>query len=267
MTSPTIGMGILSWGGAGSLKNSIASYKTENLFSLLDESVLVLPEPDEVILDVSKSFPGDVKTFPKNLGIGPGMKAVAEALSTDYVLLMENDCPLIESHEEAARQLHKATELIDSGQAIMARFRSIREPGEPFHVKSKYSRYYGDGVLPVLRRLIRPGKAKRLVGSSVFFEDNPAKAFPRYIKHAGDNFYLISAKNMPWSNQSILLKRNVFLNTIMPYVESSPSRRRVNGFRNIEIELNRSKFWLNSGWSTACGPGLFTHSREEYRGY
>jgi len=267
MTHPTIGLGILSWGGARSLQNSIISYKAENLFELFDQSALVLPQADEEILRVSKEFPGDVIKYPENLGIALGMKAVAQALETDYILLLENDCPLIETREEAARQIYKAVELIENGRAIMARFRSVRQPGEPFHIDKKYKRYFNLGIVPRLRRLLRPGKARRLLGSAVFFEDNPAQIHPAHIQNAGDGFYLVSAKSLPWSNQSILLKRDVFLNVIMPYVETAPTTRRVNGFRNIEIELNQSKFWTQSGWSTACGPGLFTHERIEDRGY
>ena len=71
----------------------------------------------------------------------------------------------------------------------------------------------------------------------------------------------------PWTNLEMMIERKVFLDTIMPYVDTAPTTRRINGFRNLEIELNGSAFWRRSGWHIGSSPGLFSHKHVEYRGY
>lgn len=263
----TVGLGILSWRGHASLDAALQSYKDANLFSLFDEVLLFLPEPYPEIEAVAKNYPVRVETMPVNRGIARGMEEVATRLSTDYILMMENDCPLVESREEASRQIQKAIALIDSDAAIMARMRSVRAPGELFNTLGKYRRYWGSGIMPWIRRTLRPGKARRLCGSAVYDGADPATRHPDFITDAGEGFSLVSTAVMPWTNQSILIRRKVFLDIIMTLVHAQPYGRLVNGYRNVEIEMNNNPGWTQSGWSVACGPGLFTHKRAEDRGY
>ena len=265
----TIGLGILSWRGAASLRNALQSYENEGFFSLFDQSLVFLPDPDPPVLAVANNFAITIEQSAKNAGIMDGMEQIAKRLDTDYILLTENDCPLIEPYSEAKRQLQKALSLLQSGQARLARMRHVKQPGEPFSAPEKYNRYFPktDTISSRLRRFFRPRKAKRLCGTAIYTETDPEKKFPDYIKSAGDGFYLVDAKVMPWSNQSVLIDRKFFLNTIIPYAKSVPFTRGANGFRALEIELNRSRFWTKSGWKIACGPGLLSHQRLEDRGY
>ena len=72
---------------------------------------------------------------------------------------------------------------------------------------------------------------------------------------------------MPWTNQSILVNRDFFLNKIIPLARSVKTNRHANNLPNLEIELNKTPKWRESGWKIACGPGLFTHERVGDRGY
>ncbi|MBL1430896.1 MAG: hypothetical protein COA60_005190 [Robiginitomaculum sp.] len=65
----------------------------------------------------------------------------------------------------------------------------------------------------------------------------------------------------------ILKKRLITSKAITAYAKTVPFTRGANGYPALEIELNRSKFWTQSGWKIACGPGLLTHARMENRGY
>ena len=263
----TVGIGILSWRGAKSLRSALESYQEADLFSLFDEVLVFLPDPDKDVIAVAQDYPVRIVTHSENLGIAGGMEAVATNLKTDFVILLENDAPLIETREEAARQITKGCQLIEQGDAVSVLYRHRSQPGQTFQSDVKYLRYFDRGLMPWLRRTLRPLKARRLTGKSMFVEANPAKRHPKYIKEAGDGFYLISTRVTPWINLGMMIKREVFLGTIMPYVNSAPTKRRINGFRNLEIELNDSPFWTQSGWYMASSPGLFTHERVEYRGY
>jgi len=264
---PTIGMGILSWRGVTSLDAALTSYQAAGLYNLFDERIIILPEPSEAMRAVVAKHPLRAYEFTNNLGIAGGMRAVAEALDTDYVLFFENDCPLIESQNEAKSQIDLSLQALHSGAAFMARLRSRRVPGEPFNSLPKYLKYWDDTSSARLRRTLRPIKARHICGRAVYAIDEPHKRHPNYIREYISGTYIVSPKALPWTNLSILMKRRDFLDVIMPFVESHPTKRRVNGFRNIEIELNRSRFWTRSNFDILCPPGIFTHSRIDDRGY
>jgi hypothetical protein len=264
---PSIGMGILSWRGAASLDYALGSYSASGLFNLFGERAIILPEPDEAVKSIAAQHPLTSYEFDRNLGIAGGMRAVAETLSTDYVLFLENDCPLIESYEAAEKQIAQSIEALEAGAAFMARLRSRREPGELFNTLEKYQNYWADGLKPTIRRTLRPLKAKRLCGTAVYARSDPHLKHPNYISRYDDDSYIVSPKAMPWTNQSILLRRRDFLDVILPFVESQALTRAINGFHNIEIELNQSRFWTGSDMNIFCPPGIFTHKRLGDRGY
>ncbi len=265
----SVGLGVLSWRGAHSLDAAMSSYQKADFFSLFDECMIFLPDLDADVQTIAAKYPLRIETSLDNLGILVGMEEIANRLKTDYIFFVENDCPLVEPRAEAQRQISKAIKLLANGQACMARMRHVRNYGETFNIIDKYFRYFPEPDIfsAKLRRILRPEKARRLSGAAIYGTAHPAKKFPKDIKGVGDGFYLVDAAVLPWTNQSILIKRDFFLGTIIPYCKSIPLRRNINGFRSIEIELNRSKFWVGSGWKIACGPGLLTHKRADDRGY
>ena len=269
MTAPSVGLGVLSWRGHRSLDAALATYQKVDFLSLFDECMIFLPDPDEAVQSIAAKFPLRIETDPANAGILVGMEEIAKRLKTDYIFFTENDCPLLETREEAKRQIQKSLDLLTTKQAVMARMRHVKKYGETFNIIDKYYRYFPnpDTTAAKLRRLFRPKKAHRLSGGAIYGCDNPAQKFSKNITDAGDGFFLVDAAVMPWTNQSVLIERDFFLNTIIPYCKSIPLGRNINGFRSIEIELNRSKFWTKPGWKIACGPGLLTHRRANDRGY
>jgi len=265
----TVGLGILSWRGHRSLDAAMSSYQKADFFSLFDDSMIFLPDPDENVRNVAAKYPLRIEASPNNAGIMTGMEEIAKRLKTTYIFFTENDCPLLETREEAQRQIDKAIKLLSQNKACMARMRHVKNYGETFNIIDKYYRYFPepDTLAAKMRRLIRPEKARRLSGAAIYGTAAPSQKFPADITDANDGFFLVNSAVMPWTNQSILIKRDFFLDTIIPYCKSVPMGRNINGFKAIEIELNQSKFWTKSGWKIACGPGLLTHRRANDRGY
>jgi len=231
--------------------------------------MIFLPDPDKDVLDVASKFPLRIETDPENKGIMAGMEEIANRLQTDYIFFAENDCPLLEKRDEAKRQISIGLKLLASDKACVVRMRHVKQYGETFDTINKYRRYYpvNDTITAKIRRFLRPQKARKLSGTSIYGESRPDLKFPNVIEKVDDDFYLVDTAVLPWTNQSILIKRSFFLNTVIPYCHAAPLGRTANGFRTIEIELNRSKFWTQSGWKIACGPGLLTHIRVNDRGY
>ena len=258
--TPTMGLGLLSWGGLASLRASLGTYRRESLFSLFDEVLLFFPEISRAAVELAQDYDLPHAGSPENLGILGGFKALASAMRSDVLLLLENDCPLIEPHEEASRQLAIARRAVAAREVVAFRMRHARQPGQKFPAIQKFARYHGPGLGPLARRTLRPGKARRLAGTSVYLDDAPETRFPDLIQRQPEGWLSVSAACLPWTNQSVVVRRDVYLDTIIGEAEARPSRRTVNGFPDIEKEWNTDR-WRRSGWSIGVDRGLFTHER------
>lgn len=267
-----IGFGILSWHGYDSLALALESYRREDLFGLFDETLLFLPEITPEGIDLARRFGVPAQGNAQNLGILGGFKALASAMSADILLLAENDYPLIESRAEAARQIAIAVHHLAEERAHVWRFRHRIHPGQRFQI-DKAERFWprAAATLPAramaqARRLARPLKARRLAGWTAMIRDDADRQFPHLVRRTADGDLLVSSRCLPWANNVFMVRRDFFLGTIIPAAEAAVGGRLVNGFPSIETELNRG-FWRRGNFWIGVGRGLFTHERQNDRGY
>ena len=183
---------------------------------------------------------------------------LAEGMRSDIVLLLENDLPLIESAARAKQQIAHAKAALANHEVDVFRFRHRIHPGYREQASLKFLRYYRPSLLAQIRRLLRPGKAQKMIGNSIYVLTEPHKTFEE-IEQMPEGWFRISAKHITWSNQSIMIRRDFFLEKILAYAEANPSSRTVNGFPDIEKELNRP-YRRKSGWRVGADLGLFTHA-------
>lgn len=272
-SKPTIGIGILSWKGYDSLEATLKSYRDANLFKYFDEQLLFLPEIDERGIAIAKKFGIPYKGSETNLGVLGGNKALAEAMKSDYILLLENDYRLIESEHEVKVQLDRALQALSNGHADIWRFRHRSKPGDVWHIW-KTERYWprddasgGSKFMAALRRIFRPGKAKRKIGNTVFFYDDADRRFPKYISKTAAGDFIVSSAVLNWANNAVFINRRFFLETIIPAALARKTKRLINKFPTIETELN-SRWWRKQRFKIGISnPGLFTHMRMGDRGY
>ncbi len=267
----SLGLGILSWRDRLSLENALKSYKDQNLLSLFDQTHAFFSEQSPEDHALAAKFGLSSSGADKNLGILGGFEALGQAMKTDYIILVENDCPLIENFEEAKAQIEASQRLLESGDVQVVRLRSLREPGELFNTVDKYKRMYGNSFSSSMRRFIRPGKARALRGIAPYVEDHPHIKFPKQVLKTNEAsdlgpVYKIDTRFLKWTNQSIMMSRDFFLKKVIDYAKTAKTTRRVNGFRNLEIEMN-SSHWRNNDWYVGVPQGLFTHRRVGERGY
>ena len=109
-------------------------------------------------------------------------------------------------------------------------------------------------------------KAKKLIGTSVYVIKNPELKHPKYIKKVGKDFYSVSTKVINWSNLAIIVDKEFYLKKIIKRAEAVKNRKKINGFKNIEIQLN-DEWWRSQSWEIILAPGLFSHERLFDRGY
>ena len=252
------GLGVLAWRDTDALAANLAGYVAVGLPDLFAERVVFFREVTDEKRAVAARHGFRAEGASGNLGVLGGRRAMAETLSTDLVLLLEDDLPLVEGADEVRRQVALATDHLLSGRAQVVRLRSRREPGAAFGLPDAYRRYHGEGALPALRRTLRPGKAKRLVGGAPYVRDKADRAHRGLIDRADDGTYLVSAACLPWTNQAVMLRRDVFLERVAAHAGAGSGRRRADGRLGTGKAWNAHR-WQRSGWTVAVPEGLFTH--------
>lgn len=272
MNSPkrpfTIGLGILSWRARKTLRVSLESYRRGDFFSLFDDTLIFFQEMEKEDIALAEEFGLRATGNNKNTGIMGGMKQIAERLTTDYILHLENDLPLITDGETARRQMDIALQHMESGATNFYRMGYRQPPINENNALKKHLRYHpapllnqSDSFTRRLRRLLRPAKARRLIGKAVYADTAPHERFPNYIRPLDDGHWAIDSAALNWSNHAPLYPRHKFLNEIIAYAESHPSSRTVNGTSDLEKELN-CRHWRTRRYQIGIYvPGLFAHKR------
>ena len=266
MTNLPFSIGILSWKGYDSLLNSLITYENNGLSKLTDNRYICLPEYTKEGIEIAKKFSYEPILIKKNIGILGGFKALAEKMPSGPILLLENDLPLIENEKIVYNQIKRSIELLSREPVIQIRLRSKSNPGEPFVGIKKYEKYWSNNFISTIMRFIRPIKAESLIGTSTYLIKEPDKRHPKHVENLLDGFYIVSSSVLNWANLAILVDRDKFLNVIIRKAESVQSSKNINGFKNIEIELNNS-WWRKQNYQIVIAPGLFTHHRLSARGY
>ncbi len=259
-------IGILSWKGYDSLRNSLISYEKNGLSVLTNSKFICLPEYSEEGIEIAKKFKYEPILIRENIGILGGFKELAKQMPKGPILLLENDLELIENRKTTFNQIKKSIDLLAKHNAIQVRLRSRFDPGEPFVGVIKYKQYWSNDLLSSIKRFLRPSKAEKLIGTSIYSIKNPEIRHSRYIKKLSNEFYLVSSPNLNWANLAILVDRDSYLKIIIKRAELTKSKHYINGFKNIEIELN-STWWKEKEFKILLAPGLFKHNRLSHRGY
>jgi hypothetical protein len=262
----TVGLALMSWRGADVLARTLESYKQGNLFPLFDKTLLLFQDISDDDKRTAARYNLNYISTDSNVGIENGIRLLAESMDTDYILLLENDCPLIEPHEQAVAQLTLACKRLATHQADIYRLRHRWQPGEKFNTVDKYRRYHlvpGEkpSLAKSLLRTLRPNKYRRLIGTAPYLHEMPLqKGYERYLKIQPEGDIIVSSAVLNWTNQSVLLSRSFLLDTLLPYARAHPSSRNVNGFPDLERALN-CRWWRKRDFKIAIGRGLFTHKR------
>lgn len=274
-TGRTLGCAILSWKSPQTVRASIQTYLDAGLFRLFDDAVLCFQEIDEEDRLLARDLGLRCTGTEKNSGIQGGFRMACNSLRTDYIIVLENDCPMVVDPAEARRQLLRSIELIEAGKADVVRLRSRFDPGMKWRGAAIYSWFYpvtqpdprwnqtetldpSPRWIKKIRRTLRPFKARKWSGRSVYIEQHPDQLFPDRIQRE-DEVFLVDSSVMPWTNQSSLVTRS-FLERLLDYADAHPRSRTVHGFQDLEKPLN-CRFWRKAHFRIAIMPGIFTHRR------
>lgn len=270
-----IGIAILSWKAPQTIRNTLINYQENNFFSLFEDVVLCFQEISDQDKALAEEFGIRCVGTAQNTGILGGFQFACDNLNSDYVMVLENDCLFRGDRTTAKNRLSEALSLLDQGQADLCRMRSRYHPGPPVRAASMYSKFFpirelakewadaetlsdSPNWLRFLRRTIRPLKARKWIGRSVYVEEKPDELYPKYIQKIGDSF-IVDSQVLTWTNQPTLLRKSL-LRELLTYAEAHPSSRTVNGFQDFEKNLNRND-WKKRHLKIGISKGIFTHKR------
>ena len=261
---PELGLCILSWRNRDKLRTSLESYRANGLFELFGEIRILFQAAEDEDYTIAREFGLEAIGLEQNIGIAGAWEYLLRQMKSHYVVFMENDCPLVEGPETVERELRQGLELLQSWQVDVYRLRSRTQPGSKFYNCEKYRRYYPvaedsamQRMLLGLRRLLRPGKAKRLLGSAPYCVKNADRVHPQ-IRRLENGVYIVPSAHLNWTNQSVMFEREWMLDVLLERVKTHPSNRSINGFQDIEMALN-CPWWRQQGFRIGLGEGLFTH--------
>ena len=218
----SIGIGITTWKATKTLRATLESYRKSGILSLFDRAVIWFQDMQPGDAELAEEF-GFEAFGSENRGLAMAMHNLATALNTDYLVLTENDGPILEEFEEVRQQLETAMGLLESGRIDLMRLRHRFRFGEGFRIQ-KYLDFYpvrdlhpeflakeklknSSPFLQGVRRLTRPGKCRWFQGRSVYFENAPEKLFPDVIEKDPSGVYVVDSSAINFTTQSILLPR------------------------------------------------------------
>ena len=277
INNKSVGIGVLSWNAHETLQKALNSYPEEFL-GQFDQKHIYFSDISDTDKQIANHYNWDYSGGP-NKGIAAGMKHLAENLHTDYILLLQNDNPLCERPDFARKHIKDAISLIEDGHADLARMRHRWKVGEAFTCVRKYLEYHDvKNISPqyipaeheypdpspkplkkAIMRVLKNHNTNRFKGRCIYIENNPEEIYPEFISKNGD-FLIADSCVLDFTDQCLLISRDKWLNTFVPYVEKHPSSRAPNGFQAPEICINRA-WWRKNHFKILQGTGLFTHAR------
>ena len=274
-----LSIGLLSWRAHKTLRKTLDSYRAADLMGCADEFKVFFNEISEEDRALAAEYGVEADGSPENLGIWGGMDGAAAALKGEWILLLQNDCPVVSSPEETRRWLRDGVRLLESGKADMIRMRHRFNQGEGI----SFERFFGfsyvhepderhvryNGPLPEsalrdswkkrLRRWCRPFAFLRRVIAVIHLEKHPDRVLPKYIRKEG-RFYVIDSRIINFSEQPMLISKRLY-QELSAFGRRRPCKAKVNGRPLLEITLN-SRWWRRHHFKVAvCDEGVFTHNR------
>lgn len=267
-----ISVGVLSFRAHSTIERTLALHNKSGLPELTGDFFVyfnaICPQDEALAKAAGVAYRGSSE----NSGIYGGFHAIAKMASRPYILILENDIIPVEGADIKGCLDACVSDMREYGIKVFT-LRSRRFPGQG-RVWLKYARCFPihDPVNPKIKpqkppaasrmsMLLAHGYLSKFRGAAIYAEKEPEKAQPRAVRRLPSGNYVTDSRFRNWSNQSVLVERDFFLNTICRRVEERPDPRLVNGNQDIERALN--SWW----WRRRCEPmghaahGVFAHAR------
>jgi len=253
-------LAMLTWKAPKTLQHTLQNL--EPILDFFDEKIIVCQENDPEEIALARQYGFMAVPLDTNVGIQHGMKLAFESCSNELVLFLENDLVLKAGRDETRKILTTIGTELAEGRAEFAKLRYLPESR-----KKTFRRYWCLSRGRPRRRMlgyIRYGAANSMAADVLHFEVAPGKDFS-YLADLGNGVYQTFSRYSKWENLAVFARKSFFLNTLIPFAESHPTSRMVNGHPDLEHRINSKKnksWWRGSNFKILIAtPGLFGHRR------
>lgn len=224
---------------------------------LFGEGLVVCQEGDPEEIAISKRYGYRPVATEKNLGIQGGVARAIEIAAHDIVLFVENDW----------RYLNPASEIITN---VFEAFRTCNldlvKLFLPLNLPRKFTRYW-HSRLPLRRKslgVLRWKEANAYKAEAIRFVDTNSLCSD-YLTPVSKELWLTDSRFIKWSNNPFIVKKRVFLDSILPFANQNPTAKLINGFPDLEVPINcvRNRWWWRKQQFRIgiVKDNLFTHER------
>lgn len=253
-------LAMLTWKAPKTLQHTLQNL--EPILDFFDEKIIVCQESDPEEIALARQYGFKAVALETNVGIQHGMKLAFESCSNELVLFLENDLVLKAGRDETKKTLTIIGTELAEGRAEFAKLRYLPESR-----KKTFRRYWCLSNGRPRRRMLgylRYGAANSMAADAVHFDIAPGLR-SGYLVDTGNGIYQTFSKYSKWENLAVFAKKSFFLNTLIPFAESHPTSRTVNGHPDLEHRINSKKnkaWWRGSNFKLLIAkPGLFGHRR------
>lgn len=257
-----LSVGVLSWKARETLRRTLSSYHC--LLPSVDEAVVFFNSVTDEDRKLAEEFGFCAKGVPENLGILGGTLSLVRCLRGDMVLLLQNDNPVNVAPDVLRERISEAKRLLGEGVADIVRMRDRFDP--TFSDKKKYLRYWPDEdgkdtFLRILRRRLRPFKARRMIGRACAVLKDPPSRHPDVFAEK-DGVFLTDSRFVNYSDQPFMAFREKVLELLEWADAHKKGCRTLNGLPSQETIIN-GPYWERQRLKIAITDGAFAHARHD----
>ncbi len=254
-----VAIAVLSRHDSNLLENTLLSYRKHGLLSLIKEKLIFIQAPDLTKQKIAKKYGFEVVTLTDNQNISnnEAWKILIRKAKAKYVLMLEDDYPIIETKEEIFKQLCTSIYLLKHNKVTFVRLIHSKQPGKDFDLANRYKEFYPyqsnkTDFMKFIKRKIHSNDSQKLIGASVYVHKQPEKIHPHEVIRYNDHCFITSSKYMEWSNHSIFINKEWMLRLI------DKAKPTFFGQQDLEKFL-AGHWWREQNFPVAVCKGLFTH--------
>ena len=239
-----ITIAILSWKSCKTLKNTLESYKNNNLLNIVN-SLIYFQEIGDNEKTLANKYNIPYIGSEQNMDIYIGLKELVNNCKTKYFIFAENDFELIHKEDEVIKVFNDCILLLENNDVQYIRLRDVANPGEPLYSQPLFEQIKND----------TNAKQKFKYKLDTISHTNLEETFPNVFNIVNYNYkwYITSCENSIFTNNIFMAKTEWLKNIVLPFVETHMGSERNKVEDIIDDKLK--------GYNLAAGMGLFKHNR------
>ncbi len=266
-----LGLGILSSRDPKTLAATLKNYANNRLFDLFDEKRVFFQEINRETREIADYFGLEVDGSKADLGSMGGVRDLVEGTSADVMLLLEDDCLIVDGLTTLEDTLRRAIADIEAHDIKIFRLHARRNPGEVF---DQYQQFFpvhepfdsdtaidqASAFKTKLNRLLRAGEANTFRASAFHIERDPVARQPGALRHSENGNVLTDSRFINWSNQSILLRPDFMRERMLPAITANAGDAPKSEMQDIEQAVNK-QWWRDLRVPIGMSdPGIFKNN-------